>query len=674
MAKLSIIDPGFVEDLVQRSMDVCDSLKSQDMANIAWSLAKMGVVHQRMFSIICDRISDRRGLVNNFKPMEIASTTWAFGTVGAKGMGVSDISPVIESLVSECLSRDLRDFSPQALANVLWALAKLQYPHERLFRVFGDHVVDSLRLREFKPQEIANVVWSMQSVKLVHHRLYAEIVQGRSINWSVFDPHALATVCGAMMELVDLNFALVIASRVISSKLKSGYSISHCGVLLCEISPHLSHPTVATAASMLTEKLLSDLTYGTAVDVHAVRGLVATLPDSPKVIDQLSRCVVVESEYGISSQLQNAVYILRKTSSPDLARKIIAVVKSIGYQAASSVCMLATLVAETQKLGLVDETVIAGCEQLLSRCGDLMSSKVEDIVPLLTAVTEGTPSVRLITIARLLAAACIEKIKETPTSLVGELVLAANRLDFASSTSSQSLADEVSLAIIAAAVADCMFGRPFDYHGDSFAKVLFGSAEYVSRHRGTVSVEPHVKALCQLGVSMGATQGYTSAFSMGSLSRLVAAAYSLELDSVYKSVISTASCQGALMSQCVQSGPGGLRLLRESLDSFSLFCKVLSAHVMAGVLPGTWVQPHEPLTEKDRNDPFSLEGALSLSVALGHVGSVEAQKDVIGRWVLPLMGGGDDTPGALITRQDRLQSFSEIVAQWSTETNFNLPH
>ena len=675
MAKLSIIEPGFVESLVQRAIEVCDSLKAQDMANIAWSLAKMGVAHQRMFSIICDRISNRHGIINQFKPMEIASTTWAFGTVGAKGMGVADISPVIESLVSECLSRNLGEFSPQALANVLWALAKLQYPHEQLFRIFGNHVVDNMRLREFKPQEIANVVWSMQSVKLVHHRLYAEIVQGRLVNWSVFDPHALATVCGAMMELVDLNFALNISSRVLSSKLKAGYSISHCGVLLCEISAHLSHPTVATAASMLTEKLLSDITYGTPVDIHAVRGLIATLSDSPKLIDQLSRCVLIESEYGTASQLTNAVFVLRKISSTEFGRKIVLLTKAIGYEYAS-LSVMAGVVAEAQRFGLMDDEIVSGCESVLG-ASDLLndgrSCRVEDLVPLLSALLDGTPSVRLVNIGRLVAAACIEKIKDSPVSMVGDLVMAANRLDFAAVPSS---IDEVSLAVTAAAVSDCMFGRHFEYSGEAFTKVLYGASEFVSRHKGAVSVEPHVKALCQLGVSMGATQGYSTAFTLGGLCRLLAAAFSLELESVYKSIIVT-SQGGSLLAQCMQSGPGGLKLLRDSLESFSLFCKVVSAHIMTGSLPGSWIQPSEPLSEKDRKDPFSLEGVLSLSVALGDVGAVDNQKDVIGHWVLPLMGV-EQSPslvGAIMSspqlRTNRAQSFSEMLTNWGT--SFDLP-
>ena len=690
MAKLSIIDPAFVEALVQRSIDVCDSLKAQDMANIAWSLAKMGVPHVRMFGLICARISDRRGIINQFKPMEIASTTWAFGTVGAKGMGVSDISVVIESLVAECLCRDLREFSPQALANVLWALAKLQYPHERLFRVFGDHIVDAHRLREFKPQEIANVVWSMQTNRLVHHRLYSELVQGKAVNWTVFDPHALATVCGALMELVDLNFALVIASRVLSSKLKTGYSLSHCGVLLCELSGHLAHPTVATAASMLTERILSELTIGTALDMHAVRGLVATLADSPKLLDQLARCSFVESEYAMASQLTNADFIIRRISgsgaAEDVVRKIALLAKAIDLQTAPSISVFSGLVAACHRAGLLDDSVVTSAELYLSRA-DLLNTKTEDTVPLLAVLSQslsGRP--RALALCRLLAASAIERVRDTPCQLVADLVLAVNRIDFAAGSLN---ADEVALAVIAASVADCMFGRPFEYQGDVFAKVLYGSAEFVARHKGAVSVEAHVRALCQLGVSMGSTQGYTSAFSLGGVARLIAAAFSLELEAVYKAVIQACASQGALLSQCLQSGPGGLKLLRENLDSFSLFCKTLAAYVSSGSLPGSWVQP-DALSESDRKDAFSLEGALSLSVALGHVGAVDAQKDVIGHWVLPLMGTVDafsssvqSSPylGSLMAspqltaarREERLRSYSDLLSQCFPSDVFDLP-
>lgn len=694
MAKLTIIDTGFVEDLVQRSIDVCDSLKAQDMANIAWSLAKMGIAHLRMFALICSRISDRRGIISQFKPMEIASTTWAFGTVGAKGMGVPDISIVIESLVSECLSRDLLDFSPQALANVMWALAKLQYPHERLFRVFGDHVVECNRLREFKPQEIANVVWSMQTSHLVHNRLYTEIVRGRAVNWSVFDPHALATVCGALMELVDLNFALIIATRVLASKLKSGYSIAHCGILLCELSPHLSNPTVATAASMLTEKLLSDLSPGCAIDVHAVRGLVATLPDSGKVVDQLSRCSLVESEYGIGSQLTNLVFVLKALRSStnvgaatELSRKLVMLAKSIGFLHTGSVGMgtVAVVVSAASRLGLVDADLVSATEQFLGH-SDLMNAQAEDAVPLLVVLSENLSTLPSgLAICRLLAASTIEKVKHglCMTAMVGELTMAANRIDLAAGSAN---ADEVALAVVAAAISDVMFVRPLEYSSsgqtDGFSKVVYGASDFVARHRGNVSVETHVKGLCQMAVSIGTTLGYTSGFSLLGLSRVIAAAYALELDAVYNPIVTACTNQGTLLSQCMQSGPGGLKLLRENLDSFALYCKVVAVHLEAGNLPGSWVEPTSPLTTKEMADPFSLEGALSLSVALGNVGAVEAQKDVIGMWVLPLMGSntGNSNSGflgllasspQLASRQERFRSSSDLLNQCLPSSGFD---
>ena len=692
MAKLSIIDSAFVEDLVQRSMDVYESLKAQDMANIAWSLAKMGITHLRMFNIICNRISDRTGIIKQFKPMEIASTTWAFGTVGAKGMGVGDISVVIESLVSECLERDLREFSPQALANVLWALAKLAYPHERLFSAFGNHVLDSHRLREFKPQEIANVVWAMQCVKLVHSRLYSEIVSGKSINWSVFDPHALATVCGAMMNLVDLNFALIIANRVIASKIKNGFSIGHCGVLLSELSPHLSNPTVATAASMLTEKLLSDLAPGTCVDIHTVRGLMATLPDSTKVMDQISRCSFVEAEYGSSFQLVNIHYCLCKLSAypsdgaaAEIEKKISSLAVSIGFTVSSVPMSFVTVVVSTvAKHGMITDELVTAIELFLGH-SDLMNAKIDDTIPLLLVLSGALGKhQRALAICRLLAASSIEKLRhgQADLVLVGDVVTAVNRIDYAVGNANP---DEVALAVMAASISDAMFIRSVEFGGNTEAltRVVYGISEFVSRHP-KCSLDSHVRSLTQVGMTIAQNaQSLASSFSLGGIARLIAACYSLDMETGYKALISLCMNQGSLLTQCMQSGPGGLKLLRENLESLSLFCKVVAAHVVSGNVPGSWVQPGSGLAQKDNDDVFSLEGALSLSVALGNVGAVEAQKDIIGHWVLPLMtksvaGGASSIDvnnptgfvGSLLaspqlgaTREDRLRSYSDLLSQ-----------
>ena len=671
MAKLSIVDTGFVEDLVQRAMDVAEALKAQDMANMAWSLAKMGIVHAKMFGTICQRIASSKshGIIAQFKPMEIASTTWAFGTVGAKGMGVSDIAPVIEALVSECLTRDLRDFSPQALANVLWALAKLNYPHGELFGAFGNHVVDAHRLREFKPQEIANVVWAMHSVGLSHDRLFTEIVSSKAVNWTVFDPHALATVCGGMMAHCDLGFALTVAGRVLASKLKNGYSTSHCGVLLCELSEFLANPTVAAAASVLTEKILCEVsTLNACVDVHTVKGLLQTLPDAVRVTELLARASLVDAEYGGKAhQVRSAEFVLKRLAmnSGCLANQQLG--KNLLLQMGSG---NARLMASATKLGLVQDPEVVG---------RMETWEMEDFDGVVGTVITALP----LSLMRHVLTQAIPCIKQLGVEQVSMLATAANRLDSSSAANSVSC-DSVALALMAAVLSDVLCGRPAIYFGDleSLSVLLYATSELVARHSESCPLDPHVKTLFSLTVSVlqrtnstnKSTNNSTnnlSTVSLAGLARLVASGYSLGSD-CYKTLIAQAAST-TLLAQCCQSGPGGLKLLRENLDSFALFCKVISAYVASGHLPGSWVVSLDPLTGADRSDSASsLEGALCLSVALGNVGAVDSQKEVIGNWVLPLMGGplgADDLPfftllaSPQLGRQERLRSISDLLSQ-----------
>ena len=79
-------------------------------------------------------------------------------------------------------------------------------------------------------------------------------------------------------------------------------------------------------------------------------------------------------------------------------------------------------------------------------------------------------------------------------------------------------------------------------------------------------------------------------------------------------------------------------------------------------------------------------------MALGHVGAVDAQKDVIGHWVLPLMGTVDafsssvqSSPflGSLmaspqltaVRREERLRSYSDLLSLcFPAASQFDLPH
>jgi len=367
-----------------------------------------------------------------------------------------------------------------------------------------------------------------------------------------------------------------------------------------------------------------------------------------------------------------------------LEKKIASLAVSIGFKTPSIPMSFVTVVVSTiAKHGLISDELITAIELFLGH-SDLMNAKINDTIPLLLVLSGALGKhQRALAICRLLAASTIEKLRhgQSDLALVGDAVVAVNRIDYAVGNANP---DEVALAVMAASISDAMFIRSVEFSAntDVLTRVVYGISEFVSRHP-KCSLDSHVRSLTQVGLSIAQNaQALSSVFSLCGLGRLIAACYSLEMDSGYKGLIGLCINQGSLLTQCMQSGPGGLKLLRENLDSLSLFCKVVAAHIVSGNVPGSWVQPGSGLSQKDVDDVFSLEGALSLSVALGNVGAVEAQKDIIGHWVLPLMtksvGGVNSVDvnnptgfvGSLLaspqlgaTREERLRSYSDLLSQ-----------
>ena len=621
-AKLSIVDPSFVHSLVEKAIAVIDSLKAQDMANIAWSLAKLNLCLENMFGVICEKIVSC-SIIVQFKPMEIASTTWAFGTVGRAGMGVADIGPVMNTLVSECLSRDLRDFSPQALANVLWALSKLAFFHPEMYTQFGNHIVQAHRLREFKPQEIANVVWAMNNVGFAHCELFKEIVSSKNVNWAVFDSHALATVFGGMMDHFELPFALMIAQRVLQNggpgrgaRQVGGFSQSHSGLFLYGLSPFRSHPMIDSAISVLTEKLLVDCSgEGAVLDIFAVCGLIKSLPQTVQLMELLSQYTIVEAEYGSARSMCASLCTVLECGGALAKNALVGLTKNTSTMI-YTVAEIQRIVSLGSNFGNLDEWVIAQSVKM---------DKFGDILQLMkTSETVG---------------------KSVPVSVLSVHVKEAAPSEVA------LLVDLLynAVPVLALVLSDIVCVRPGVYFQDfeSLAQIVYKCCQ-------VSEVNSHVASLLQLTFGVLNKTGGAQ-HSLDSLAKIVAAGYVLEIDTrpLIMGVLGK-----TLLGQCCQAGPGGLVLLRENLNSFSLYCRVVAAYVSSGQLPGSWVLPSPPLSPIDTADESALASALALSVALGNIGAVEQQKDIIGQWVLPLMTPNTPTP----TNKETVWSISPFFA------------
>lgn len=149
---------GLVTKLYASIAEVCmlsksglNIFKPQDLSNLIWSFATLGLLHTGFFAAVSEEVAERishcaipkyRGesfvttpFLAPFKPQEIANLMWAYATVNFRSPRMLDA--MASYIVACCRSRDgtfdersiAATFNRQELANLAWSYAVLeQYP------------------------------------------------------------------------------------------------------------------------------------------------------------------------------------------------------------------------------------------------------------------------------------------------------------------------------------------------------------------------------------------------------------------------------------------------------------------------------------------------------------------------------------------------------------------
>ena len=92
--------------------------------------------------------------VKSFKPQEVANLMWALATLGM------DPGAELATVMSRRAVESAGEFKPQEVANLMWALATLGVdPGAELATAMSRRAVASAG--EFKPQEVANLMWAL---------------------------------------------------------------------------------------------------------------------------------------------------------------------------------------------------------------------------------------------------------------------------------------------------------------------------------------------------------------------------------------------------------------------------------------------------------------------------------------------------------------------------------
>eukprot|EP00929_Paragymnodinium_shiwhaense_P041789 TRINITY_DN21703_c0_g1_i1.p1 TRINITY_DN21703_c0_g1~~TRINITY_DN21703_c0_g1_i1.p1 ORF type:complete len:547 (+),score=147.25 TRINITY_DN21703_c0_g1_i1:154-1794(+) len=168
-----------------------ESLKPQDLSNVAWALTKLGLLNSALFSNLAEHILRT---ISQFEPVNLSMTLWAFARAGFLDERLFRAS-------AEEVKRKLPDFQPQQIANTAWAMAKSGFNDEELFQAAAELALE--KMSQFQPMNYSMLLYSFAMAKVSHPRLFEEVgrrcsVQALSSAQSA--PHVITNLAVSFAE------------------------------------------------------------------------------------------------------------------------------------------------------------------------------------------------------------------------------------------------------------------------------------------------------------------------------------------------------------------------------------------------------------------------------------------------------------------------------------------
>jgi len=141
---------------------------AQSVANTLWSFAK---VKYEPSPLLIDRIqSEIPGQLEHFNAQEISNTFWAFAK-----LSMTPNDDVMSGLQHEMVLKR-EDFTSQGVSNVLWSLAKLSFVMvDPIFSETIETQASSI-VNTFSPQEIANTIWAYGQMRMQPSRRFLSLL------------------------------------------------------------------------------------------------------------------------------------------------------------------------------------------------------------------------------------------------------------------------------------------------------------------------------------------------------------------------------------------------------------------------------------------------------------------------------------------------------------------
>lgn len=173
------------------------SFKVQELSNTVWAFATAGLMHQRLFSSIEALVIQRRC---ELEPQNIANILWAYTKLQAStNLGLFP-------MLLEVSVRSLHRHKPQELSAIVWAASPACPENSSFFGAAARCCLE--RLREFSPNALANLTKALSTVTMDTPEVFGEILRQGSDWLPTLEPLALCKFLrGAAAACLNPAFA-----------------------------------------------------------------------------------------------------------------------------------------------------------------------------------------------------------------------------------------------------------------------------------------------------------------------------------------------------------------------------------------------------------------------------------------------------------------------------------
>lgn len=158
---------------VQKLISIAESdpnqLDSYSLANMCYGIA-VGKLCPTLPGFLLGRMCAADSF-RSFSPQDLSVSLWSLATLQSAGSDQA-LSSAARALLTP--NHDLKRFTFQSIANILWSFASLRHTNGEVFALLGDELA-SRDWALIKPQDVANIAWAFASLGVHHAALFEKV-------------------------------------------------------------------------------------------------------------------------------------------------------------------------------------------------------------------------------------------------------------------------------------------------------------------------------------------------------------------------------------------------------------------------------------------------------------------------------------------------------------------